>query len=90
MIRQDFSELPPKSFMMQILDNTAKIYAFLWEKKNDSNRVFFSWGELRKYLNKNTFLTSLRRINNEGLLDYEESEEGVSIELVGWDEVCDE
>lgn len=90
MIRQDFTDLPPKGFMMQIMDNTAKIYTFLWEKKNDSNKVFFSWEELRKYFNKNTFLTSLRKINSEGLLDYESTIQGVSVELVGWDEVDDE
>lgn len=90
MIRQEFRDLPPKGFMIQIMDNTTKIYTFLWEKKNDDNRVFCTWAELRKYFNKNTFLTSLRKINNEGLLDYNESEDGVAIELVGWDEVDEE
>jgi hypothetical protein len=89
MIRQDFQELPPKMFMMQILDNVPKMYVFLWEKKDELNRIFMTWKDLTKYYNKNSFRSNLRKLCNEGLLNYDESNDGISIELVGWDEVND-
>ena len=89
MIRQDFQQLPPKMFLQQILDSVASIYVFLWEKKDQLNKLFITWKDLTKYYNKNSFRTSLRKLNHEGLLNYDESSDGVSIELVGWDEVDD-
>ena len=89
MLRQDFQELPPKMFLMQILDNITKIYVFLWEKKDALNRISLTWKDLSKYYNKNSFRTSLRKLNTEGLLNYDESDDGVSIELVGWDDIED-
>ena len=90
MIRQDLEELPPKMFMMQILDNLTKTYVFLWDKKDKLNRICITWKELAKYYNKNAFRSSLRKLCNEGLLNYDDSDEGISIELVGWDEVMEE
>jgi len=87
MIRQDFSQLPPKLFLMQIIDNVSRIYIFLWGKKDNLNKIFMNWDDLSHYYNKNCFRTSLRKLNNSGLLSYEETEKGISIELVGWDEV---
>ena len=84
---QEFKQLPPKPFMMQILDNTSKTYVFLWERKDDLNRVRMTWEDICRYYSKNSFRTSLRKLNNEGLLDYEESPSGLSIELVGWDDI---
>lgn len=86
MIRQDFQQLPPKMFMMQILDNVTKTYVFLWDRKDVNNKICMSWQDLVKYHNKNSFRTSLRKLNNEGLLNYQESVGGISIELVGWDD----
>ena len=79
--------LPPKPFMMQVMSELTKIYCFLWERKDEANRIDFTWKELSRYYNKNCFRTSLRKLNNAGLLDYEESDDGISIELVGWDEI---
>lgn len=90
MIRQDFQELPPKMFMMQIMDNLTKAYCFLWEKKDELNRIRFTWRDLSKYYNKHSFRTSLRKLCNEGLLNYDESEIGITIELVGWDDIAEE
>lgn len=90
MIRQGFQELPPKMFLMQIMNDLTKAYCFLWEKKDKLNRIWMSWKDLSKYYNKNSFRTNLRKLNNEGLLNYDESDDGVTIELVGWDEVMDE
>lgn len=90
LVRQDFQEMPPKPFMMQIMDNVTKAYCFLWERKDKLNRIKFSWNELTQYYNKNAFRTSLRKLNNEGLLSYNESKTGVSIELVGWDELMED
>ncbi len=90
MIRQDFKQFPPKMFMMQIMNDLMKAYCFLWEKKDKLNRISLTWKDLSKFFNKNTFRTSLRKLCNEGLLNYEESDEGVSIELVDWDEMMDD
>lgn len=87
MIRQEFQQLPPKLFMMQILNDLPKVYIFLWEKKNKENIVQLTWKDLSRYYNKNTFRSNLRKLNNEGLLDYQETDRGISIELVGWDEI---
>lgn len=90
MIRQDFQELPPKPFLMQILDTQSKVYVFLWERRNDLNRCNFEWKEVFKHFNKNTFRTNLRRLVNTGLISYEETDQGVYVELVGWDEIENE
>lgn len=87
MIRQDFDIMPPKMFLMQIIDNVSKVYLFLWEKKNKLNKISMTWKELAQYYNKNCFRTSLRKLCSEGLLSYSESLDGVAIELVGWDEM---
>lgn len=90
MVRQDFQAMPPKPFMDQIMDPLAKAYCFLWERKDKFNRISFTWSELSKYYNKNTFRTNLRKLNSVGLVtDINESGEDISIELVGWDEFED-
>jgi len=91
MVRQDFQTMPPKPFMDQIMDPLAKAYCFLWERKDKFNRINFTWSELSKYYNKNSFRTNLRKLNSVGLVtDINESEENIQIELVGWDEFEDE
>lgn len=90
MVRQDFQTMPPKPFMDQIMEPLAKAYCFLWERKDKLNRINFTWSELSKYYNKNTFRTNLRKLNNVGLVtDIKETEEDISIELVGWDDLED-
>ena len=86
-VRQEFECLPPKPFMMQILDAITKTYVFLWDRKDDYNRISMTWKDLTHYYNKNAFRSNLRKLNTKGLLSYEESDDGISIELVGWDEV---
>lgn len=88
-VRQDFQALPPKMFLMQVMDNVSKAYCFLWEKKDDQNKIAFTWKDLTKYYNKNAFRSNMRKLNNEGLLNYNETSDGIDIELVGWDEVMD-
>ncbi len=89
MIRQDFQELPPTDFLMQILDVKSKFYLFLWGKKDAENNIEFTWKEVSRYYNRNCFRTNLRKLNELGLISYEESDSGVSIELVGWDDIED-
>ncbi len=89
MIRQGIDELPPKMFLMQILDDLTKIYIFLWEKKDRQNRISLMWREISKHYNKNTFKSNFRKLCNQGLLSYEESDDGIAIELVGWDDLDD-
>lgn len=90
MIRQDINmpqDLPPKMFMMQVIDDMAKVYCFFWEKKDPDNQIDLTWKDIGKCYNKNNFRTCVRKLNNKGLLEYTESDEGVHIELTGWDEI---
>lgn len=87
MVRQVFTNPPPMPFLNQILDIRAKIYLFLWERKNKLNQFNISWKELHHYYNKNTFRTNLRRLTDSGLISYEEDDQGVSVEIVGWDDI---
>jgi hypothetical protein len=90
LVRQEFQEMPPKPFLMQILDKISKIYIFLWENKDRMNKINVSWNDISRIYNKNNFRSSLRRLNNEGLLDYNESKDGVLIELVDWNDLNEE
>ena len=90
LIRQDFQpqpKLPPRMFLEQVMDNTAKAYCFLWDIKDHHNQINLTWKEVSRFYNKNNFRTSIRKMNGEGLLSYQESEDGIHIELIGWDEV---
>ena len=90
LIRQDFSpepSLPPRLFMEQIMDPLSKAYCFLWDHKNKDSKFNMTWKDLSKFYNKNTFRTNVRKLNNEGLLNYEESNDGITIELVSWDDI---
>ena len=90
LIRQDFHEqpqLPPRLYMEQIMDGVSKAYCFLWDRKDDEYKIDMTWKYLSRYYNKNMFRSSIRKLNNEGLLSYEESDDGIHIELVGWDEI---
>ncbi len=89
MIRQDFENLPPKAFMMQIMDELSLEYCWLWDRKNSGNRVSLSWGEVTRAFQKNAFRSNLRKLNNKGLLSFAENEEGIDIELVGYDELLE-
>lgn len=90
LVRQDFqpqTKLPPRMFLEQVMDTVTKVYCFLWDHRDEQNRIELTWKDLSLYYNKNSFRTNLRKLNREGLLSYEESPDGMSIELVGWDEV---
>ncbi len=93
LIRQDFHPqplMPPRLFMDQIMDNLSKAYCFLWDHRDEKNVFKMTWKDLSKYYNKNAFRSSLRKLNNEGLLTYQEDRDRISIELVGWDEMASE
>lgn len=88
LLRQDFTPaLPPRMFMEQIMDKLSKCYCFLWDKRNEDNIISITWKDLNAYYNKNTFRTIVRKLGISGLLSYRESKDGITIELVGWDEV---
>jgi hypothetical protein len=89
-VRQDFSSLPPKAYLMHVLDNTSKVYVFLWETKDKNDHVRIKWDDLTPYFHKAMFKSSLRKLNNEGLLSYKETPKGISIDLVGWDTELDD
>lgn len=85
-IRQSFCELPPKAFLMQVIDPTSRLYVFLWERRDDFNKIILSWNEIGLHYNKNHFRTCLRKLNNAGLVtDFKESPFDISIEVIGWD-----
>lgn len=86
---QEFQDIPPRMFLEQIMEGVCKAYCFLWDRKDKNNKVRFSWKDLSKYYNKNSFKTNLRKLNEKGLLDYKETENGITIELVGWDTISD-
>ena len=80
--------LPPRGYLEQIMDNVTKTYCFLWDRKDSKNLVNVEWKELSLHFHKNSFKATLRRLNKEGLLSYQEHENGIRIELVAWDDVC--
>jgi|GEM_PF-1900843 len=89
-VRQDLDtvpSLPPRLFMEQIMDNVSKVYCFLWDHKDKNNKLRLSWDVIRAKYGKAVTMSSLRKLCAEGLLEYIKSEDGVTIELVGWDEV---
>ncbi len=86
-MQQECAEFPPVAFIKQVLDKISSTYVFLWETKDDFNRVYLSWKDLSKRYHKNSFRSSLRKLNDEGLLSFEETDEGIRIELVGWDDI---
>jgi len=71
------------------MDTVSKVYCFIWDRRDDENRVEMTWKDLTLYYNKNSFRTNLRKLVAEGLVSYEETPEGLSIEVVGWDEVAE-
>lgn len=87
LVHQNFELLPPKPFLLEILDSVSKVYVFLWDRKNDLDKISITWKDLTKYYNKNLFRTSVRKLCDRGLLSYEESEDGISIEMVGWSDI---
>jgi hypothetical protein len=79
-------DLPPKPFMIRLMDKVAKTYCFLWREKNSEYEFDITWKDLAQYFNKNVFRTSVKKLSSAGLLDYRENEEGIHIELVALDE----
>ncbi len=67
----------------------SKVYLFLWEKKDIHNRFYMTWKEITHYFNKNMFKTNLRKLNDVGLVSSKQNDDGVLVELVGWDEIKD-
>ena len=89
MIRQDFKDIPPMLFLIKILNTTSKVYLFLWKKKDSENRFYMTWKEITHYFNKNTFKTNLRNLTDVGLVSSKQNDDGVLVELVGWDDIKD-
>lgn len=92
-VQHDFSQvspLPPRMFLEQLMGICEKLYCFLWDRKDKTNRIYMTWNDVTKYYNKNAFRSNLRKLNTEGLLSYEETSKDIAIELVGWDEIAEE
>ncbi|MEN6512246.1 MAG: hypothetical protein ABFD00_10520 [Chloroherpetonaceae bacterium] len=87
LIRQDFQNhetMPPRLYMNQIMDNVSRVYCFLWDNKDKKHRFTTTWKNLSLRYNKNLFRTSLRKLNDQGLVSYKEDDKGVLVELVAW------
>lgn len=89
-VRQEFQELPPKMFLNQVMDGLGKIYCFLWDRKDKNNKFSMTWDELSTYFHRNNFRTNMRKLNDRGLLNYQETATGISIELVSWDDILED
>lgn len=87
MIRQDFEQLPPKMYLMQITDDVTKLYIDLWDRRDKENRIWMTWNQVIQLYNKNGFRSKLRKLNNTGLLSYVETDDYIAIELVDWDDI---
>ncbi|MFI5420121.1 MAG: hypothetical protein ACHQ1H_04060 [Nitrososphaerales archaeon] len=87
-IRQGLNTtLPPRGYLDQIMDSVTRLYCFLWDRKDSQNRIEMKWNEVCEYYHRHAFRSGMRKLLNQGLLSYEESDDGISIELVGWDEI---
>ena len=89
MIHHDSNDMPPKMYMMQIIDSVSKLYIHLWDVKDEENRALLKWSDLDKLYHKNHFKSALRKLNNLGLLNYNEVELGVAVEMTAWDQMND-
>lgn len=89
-VQADFDNLPPKEFLIQIADTAMKGYLFLWDQKDKDFHVKMRWDEIGLVFHRNTLNTILRRLASAGLLYFHRSDEnGIDVELVGWDEIDD-
>jgi hypothetical protein len=71
------------------MDKVAKVYIFLWERRDINYRVVLDYKALGRYYHKNNFRTSLRKLLDLGLLSYEETETEVAVELTAWGDLDD-
>ena len=89
--RQDFhAQMPPRPYMDMVMDTLSQVYCYLWDIKDAKNRVKLSWLDMSMRYNKNSFRSSLRKLSNSGLISYEETPDGIFIEMVGWDDLSEE
>lgn len=88
MIIHKLEELPPKFFLKQVANNCPKAistYIYLWEKKDKNNKVMVTSKDISYFSHPNAFKDNLRKLNNEGLLNYIPEDSGtISIEMVDW------
>ena len=83
-------EMPPKPFLMQVLNHCSKaalLYIHLWEKRDKDNRVIMTKEDVSHIMHHSAFRDNLRKLNCEGLIDYSESLGGIWVEMVDWQDV---
>ena len=76
--------MPPRAFMQQIMDKTSKLYCFLWDKKDEEGSMFLGWHEVVYLYQKNSFRSCMRKLKEQNLLTYRETDSGVKIKLFEW------
>lgn len=93
-IRQGFNsslpDLPPRYFLEQVFDGVCKLYCWLWDRQDKECCVDYTWEELAKTHDRKSFRSRIRKLGNQGLLDYKEDNNGVHIQLIGWDDVVND
>ena len=92
LFRQDINHLPtlpPRAFLEQVMDGVTRVYCWLWDHQDKESCIDATWGDVTKVHSKTAFRSSVRKLGNHGLLSCCEDDEGVHIQLVGWDEVMD-
>jgi len=79
------SQMPPRAFMEQIMDKLGKIYCFLWDLKDEDGKLYLRWVEITDVYQKNSFRSCLRKLKCHKLLTYKETDDGIRMEIFGWD-----
>lgn len=83
-------ELPPKVYLELVATHQPRAcltYIKLWEKRDKNNKVTMTQEDVSYLWHMNEFKANLRRLNQEGLLDYILYPGKIYIELVNYDEI---
>lgn len=85
--RRDY---PPMPYLEQVLNHAPKagqVYLWLWRHANEDHVCHLRASLIADctMISKTSFKNSLRALCREGLLSFQEHDDIVEIELVGWD-----
>lgn len=89
---QQLWEYPPKPFLEQIVRHcpkAAETYFFLWENKDKNNRLILTKDDVA-FKHPVAFKDDLRKLSNEGLINFRENAGAIGVEVVDWEEEFDD
>lgn len=86
-----FADSPPYFYLKQIhlhCPLAAETYDYLWEKRDNNNCVMIVKVNIpnETYSTFSRFMSNVRSLGREGLLNFWEDNRHIKIELVGWDQ----